>query len=141
MLQKLSDQIRACHERAEEAARKAAAVSDPARKADYLAAKDRWLALAQSYDLTSRVSDFMAANAARKKEPRQCAVGEAGQEDHEVLLQEISTSLIREGDINALYERIVDGAISLMNSDFGSMQVYHPRAERTWTVGLARISS
>jgi hypothetical protein len=47
--------------------------------------------------------------------------------DDALLLQEISTLLIQEGDIDALYERILDGAISLMASDMGSMQIFDPR--------------
>ena len=69
MLQKLSDQIRACHERAAEAKRKAEATADPALNADYLAAADRWMALARSYELSDRVTDFTAAVAAKQKTP------------------------------------------------------------------------
>jgi len=39
------------------------------------------------------------------------------------LLHDASTSLIREGDINALYAKIVDAAVGIMRSDFGSLQV------------------
>ena len=39
------------------------------------------------------------------------------------LLHDTSTSLIREGDINALYAKIVDAAVGIMRSDFGSLQV------------------
>ena len=42
MLEKLSDQIRMCHERAAEAKRKAQATVDAALKADYLAMEERW---------------------------------------------------------------------------------------------------
>ena len=41
-------------------------------------------------------------------------------------LQEISTLLIQEGNLEALYERVLDAAISLMSADFGTMQKYYP---------------
>jgi PAS domain S-box-containing protein len=41
-------------------------------------------------------------------------------------LQQISTLLIREGNNGALYEHVLDAAISLMSADRGSMQVFHP---------------
>ena len=121
VLQKLSDQIRMCHERAAEAKRKAEAISIAALKADYLAAADRWMALARSYEFTDRVKDFTAATSIRGKKPVELA-----RRDDSLLLQEISTLLIQEGDIDALYERILDGAISLMASDMGSMQITRP---------------
>ena len=125
MLQKLSDQIRACHERAAEAERKAEATVDPALKADYLAAVDRWMALASSYEFTDRVTDFTVAMSHKQKTTDGLARVD-GQRDDAALLQEISTLLIQEGNIDALYERILDGAISLMKSDFGSMQIFCP---------------
>jgi PAS domain S-box-containing protein len=41
-------------------------------------------------------------------------------------LQEISTALIREGNLDALYGRILDAAISLLSADMGSIQVLSP---------------
>ena len=41
-------------------------------------------------------------------------------------LQEISAALIHEGDSTSLYEMILDAAVSVMNSDFASMQILHP---------------
>src|SRR5262245_34078592 len=116
MLQKLSDQIRACQERAAEANRKAEMTADSALKADYLATADRWMALARSYEFTDRVTDFTAAMSHKQKATDGLARVD-GQRADATLLQEISTSLIREGNIDALYELILDGAISLMNSD------------------------
>jgi PAS domain S-box-containing protein len=46
--------------------------------------------------------------------------------DTTLQLQQISTSLICEGNINALYDRVLDAAISLMSADMGSMQIFHP---------------
>src|SRR5215813_3960551 len=41
-------------------------------------------------------------------------------------LQEISTLLIQEGNLDGLYERVLEAAIGLMSSDMGSMQTFHP---------------
>lgn len=41
-------------------------------------------------------------------------------------LQETSAAFVLEGDSSALYEKILDAAISVMDSDFGSMQVHYP---------------
>jgi two-component sensor histidine kinase len=43
-------------------------------------------------------------------------------------LQEISSELLGERQVDGLYEKIVDAAASIMHSDFASMQIYH--AER-----------
>jgi len=41
-------------------------------------------------------------------------------------LQEISTLLIQQGNLAALYDRVLDAAIELMSADMGSMQTFHP---------------
>jgi len=41
-------------------------------------------------------------------------------------LQEISAALVQEGDTSAIYERILDAAVSVMSSDSASMQILHP---------------
>jgi PAS domain S-box-containing protein len=41
-------------------------------------------------------------------------------------LQETSTLLIRGGDVDALYQEILDTAIALMHSDMGSLQMFYP---------------
>jgi PAS domain S-box-containing protein len=46
--------------------------------------------------------------------------------DETLRLQEISTLLIQENNVNALYDRVLDAAIGLMSADFGSMQIFHP---------------
>jgi signal transduction histidine kinase/ActR/RegA family two-component response regulator len=43
------------------------------------------------------------------------------------LLQRISAELLDERNVNALYEKLVDAAMAIMRSDFGSMQVLHPQ--------------
>ncbi len=42
------------------------------------------------------------------------------------LLQEISAQLLGEQTEQAVYEEILDAAVSIMHADFGSMQRYHP---------------
>lgn len=58
MLQRLSEQITACYERAAEARRQADMAADPELKADYLNMEKRWLALARSYRFTESLGDF-----------------------------------------------------------------------------------
>jgi PAS domain S-box-containing protein len=43
------------------------------------------------------------------------------------LLQEISTQLIQEENGKYLYEKILDAAVSIMRSDFASMQLWYPK--------------
>jgi PAS domain S-box-containing protein len=50
----------------------------------------------------------------------------SGPDDASLRLQEISTLLIQEGSLDALYERVLDAAIDLMCADMGSMQKYDP---------------
>jgi PAS domain S-box-containing protein len=50
----------------------------------------------------------------------------ADRSDNALQLQEISTTLIREENLDALYGRILDAAISLLSADMGSMQVLCP---------------
>ena len=59
MLNKLSEQIRECVERAEDCARKAAAQPDgSALQQDFLSLQKHWLNLARSYQTSDRVSEF-----------------------------------------------------------------------------------
>jgi len=145
MLQKLSEQVRACHQRAGEARRRAEAAADPALKADLLDMEKRWLALARSYAFTETLGDFTAALSDSLQKPHDIARREivsapargkvrpsAEQRDlaldstSALRLQEISTFLIQEGNVDALYDRVLDAAISLMSADMGSLQVFHP---------------
>src|SRR5689334_20379571 len=52
------------------------------------------------------------------------------QTDASLRLQEISTLLIQEGNLDALYERVLDAAICLMCADVGSMQKYDPEQDQ-----------
>ncbi len=146
MPQRLEAQILACRRRAEEAAAKAASASDPYRKSDYLAAQQRWEALAELYESTGGPANPALKIALEGSGRRRSADGEDVR-NHAEILQAISTALIQENDIDALYERIVDGALDLMDSDFSSMQVFdagknelqllawrgfHPDSAATW---------
>jgi hypothetical protein len=68
MLQKLSDQIRACHERAAAAERKAEATADPTLRVDYLATEKRWMTIARNYEFTG-LTDFTAAMSHKQTTP------------------------------------------------------------------------
>jgi hypothetical protein len=123
MLQKLSDQIRACYERAAEAKRKAETTTDPDLKADLLEVDQRWLALARSYAFTDGLGDFTAA----MSEWQQKADQTPGTALYDALrLQEISTLLIQDNAIEAVYGRLLDVLISLMSSAINSMQELDP---------------
>src|SRR5215510_1616606 len=50
-------------------------------------------------------------------------------EDESLRLQEISTLLIQEGDLEALHKRVLDAAINLMSADMGCMQRFHPEQD------------
>jgi PAS domain S-box-containing protein len=50
-------------------------------------------------------------------------------------LQEISSLLIRESDIEALYDGILDAAIGLMRSDMGTIQIFEPETDELRLLG------
>jgi PAS domain S-box-containing protein len=54
------------------------------------------------------------------------AVGEQEQQDESLRLQEVSTLLIQEGNLETLHRRVLDAAIRLMSADMGSMQRFYP---------------
>ncbi|HEV3188853.1 MAG TPA: hypothetical protein VGY54_00075 [Polyangiaceae bacterium] len=58
MLNKLTEQIRECLGHAEECARKAAAQSNVSLKEDFLNLEKNWRSLAQSIQLSDRLTDF-----------------------------------------------------------------------------------
>jgi PAS domain S-box-containing protein len=53
-----------------------------------------------------------------------------GQVDASLRLQQISTLLAQEGNLDALYQRVLDAALSLMSADIGSMQKYDPEQDQ-----------
>jgi PAS domain S-box-containing protein len=118
MLQKLSERVRACHEYAADAKQKAEAVADPASKAIFLDMVKQWRALARNYAVVESIGNISRAASEGQ--------ANAEPEDRSVRLQEISTLLIQEGNLEVLYERVLDTAISLMSADAGTMQKYYP---------------
>jgi len=72
-------------------------------------------------------AEAAASNSATTSDRRTLAGerGDAGP-DESLRLQEISTLLIREGNLDALYERVLDAAVGLMSADMGSMQTFYP---------------
>jgi PAS domain S-box-containing protein len=125
MLSDLSDEVRNCHERAAEAKEKADATADPGLKADLLEMERRWLVLARSYAFTETLDDFTRESARRQAALHGAALKQE-ERDEALRLQEISTLLIQERDVDGLHLRILDAAIELMSSDMGSIQAYHP---------------
>jgi len=123
MPQKLSERVRA-YERAADAKQKAKAAADAALKASFLEMEEGWLALARSYE---SLSESSTADRPLKLDER--ARADAGA-DASLPLQEISTLLIQEDNLDALYDRVLDAAISLMSADMGSMQKYDPEQDR-----------
>src|SRR5215813_3269670 len=120
MLQKVSELVRNCHERAAAAKQRAEAAKDAAAKADFLDMEKCWLSLADHCAFAESLS-------AQKLDER--AQTDAGA-DASRRLQEISTLLIQEGNLDALYERVLDAATSLMSADMGSIQKYDPERDQ-----------
>jgi PAS domain S-box-containing protein len=131
MLEQLSDQIRQCYERAAEARAQADATNEPALKAQFLKTEKSWLILARSYGFTESLADFNAANSERRRKSnerlQQSGFHKNIDGPQDVLqLHEISTLLIQEDNLNALYNGILDAAVSMMSSDMASMQLLDP---------------
>ena len=121
MLQELSRQVKACHKRAAEAKQKAEAAKDPASKAILLEIEKQWRALAHNYMSKESVGDLPASMTDRQPRP-----DERARVNRSLRLQEISTLLIQEGNLDGLYERVLEAAISLMSAEMGCMQKYNP---------------
>jgi len=62
MLQKVSDQIVYCYERASESRAKAAGAFNEVSKREYLEIEHRWLVLARSHELSERITTFNEEN-------------------------------------------------------------------------------
>src|SRR5215510_7274801 len=120
MLQRLSELVRECHERAAAARQRAEVAGNPAAKADFLDTEKHWLMLAGNYESIESLGEFTAISDRRR------APDERPRANKSLRLQEISILLIQEGNLAALYDRVLDAAIELMSADMGSMQTFHP---------------
>jgi PAS domain S-box-containing protein len=100
---------------------KAEAAENPGSKADFVEMEKRCMALAHYY--ASMKGLVSAAMHGRQRKPHERARTGV---NRSLRLQEISTLLIQEGNLDALYERVVEAAIGLMSSHMGSMQTFHP---------------
>jgi hypothetical protein len=58
MLESVSELIRECRQHAEDCAQKAAAITDPKLKKEFLDMEQRWLRLVRSYEFTERLNDL-----------------------------------------------------------------------------------
>jgi PAS domain S-box-containing protein len=136
MLERFSDKIRLCYERAAEAKERADATDDPALKTEFLNAERRWLTLARSHGFAESLEDFTAANSERRRKfdervqhssvPLAEVCENLNGPDNVIQLHEISTLLIQEDNLDSLYHRILDAAMSLMSSDMASLQLFDP---------------
>jgi hypothetical protein len=68
LLENLSEEVRQCHEHAEECAGQARATQDEKLRADYLRLAQGWLKLARSYELWQRLKLFTNEAARRKND-------------------------------------------------------------------------
>jgi PAS domain S-box-containing protein len=103
---------------------------------DFLEMERRWLTLARSCQFGESLEDFTAANSEQRRkfderlEQSKALVAEIRKDldgsDDIVHLHEISTLLIQQGNLNTLYNRILDAAMNLMSSDMASMQLLDP---------------
>jgi PAS domain S-box-containing protein len=133
VLQKLSEQVKACYQRALDANRKADRTGDAALKADFLEMERHWLVLAWSYQFTERLTDFTAANAdwRRRFDER---VRTSERPDDERRLQ----TIIQQGDVNALFERM--GLASMVEYSDDAIINKNPHGVITsWNKGAARL--
>ena len=70
MLRSVSTRARQCHEWASKARQRALESTDPVSRDEYLASEARWLKLAESYELTERLTDFLNKPTAFPKHPK-----------------------------------------------------------------------
>jgi PAS domain S-box-containing protein len=142
MLEQFSEQIRLCHKRAADAKERADATNDLVIKAEYFAQEKRWLTLARSYGFTESLEDFTAANSEQRRtfderlQQSRALVAEVSENlGPGDTLHEVSTLLIQEGNLDSLYNRILDAATNLMSSDMASIQMLDPERNQLRLLG------
>jgi GAF domain-containing protein len=77
-------------------------------------------------DLRREIADRKQADAALRRSEAQLEA-ELG-DTH--LLQRLSAALVEEDNIEGLYQKILDGAVAIMRSDYASMQMLYPERGR-----------
>ena len=75
--------------------------------------------------LTVPITYFFDGPPAENDQPTIVEGQDLERPDEFLRLQEISTLLIQEGNLEALHRRVLDAAINLMSADMGSMQRFH----------------
>jgi PAS domain-containing protein len=122
MLGKLSDQVRACHERAAEARRKAEAMPDPRLTADDLEIETTWLTPACSHAFTESLTDFIAGSRAGQEEPQRSRFDPEGDQILKLPVEELFDLLPV-----ALYVCEPDGLIVYYNRHAAKLWGRSPR--------------
>jgi PAS domain S-box-containing protein len=130
MPQKPNEQIQTCFDRAFDARRNAERTADPVRKADFIEMEKRWLALAQSYEFTERLTDFTVASS------------EWLQRFHERRTRQNDASrpqkIIQDSDVDALFERMWLASIVEFCED-AILSTNLDRIITSWNKGAERL--
>jgi PAS domain-containing protein len=130
MPQEPTEQVRTCFNRAFDARRNAERTADPARKADFIEMEKRWLALAQSYEFSERLTDFTAASS------------EWLQGFHERRTRQNDASrpqkIIQDSDVDALFERMWLASIVEFCED-AILSTNLDRIITSWNKGAERL--
>jgi signal transduction histidine kinase/PAS domain-containing protein len=66
----------------------------------------------------------------QKDELRECRIQLKSCNEYTEILQNISIELIREDNIQRVFEKIADAAMQIMNSEYSSMQILHSEYEK-----------
>ena len=129
MLQKFSDRIRECYERAADAKAKADATTDLPLKAEFLKTERRWLVLARSYGFTDSLEDFTTANSEwqRRFDERLRASMESTLEVHFADgTEQVLLSIVENSD-DAIITMNLEGIISSWNKSAERLFGYSAR--------------